>query len=246
MSELVGDLTILVPMLNEASTLQRLARNLAALEPPPAAILCVDGGSTDGSPAIARGLGWRVIEHSAPGRAAQINRGVAAAGPARVWILHADTLGADHPGGALARALDEPRTVLGGFIALLAGPETTRWGTSLHNWIKFWYVPLLFRPHLFLRGARLLFGDQAMFFRRADFLAVGGCDASLPVLEEADLCARLCRRGRIRMLNRVVITSDRRVALLGGLGANLAYLSVGTRWAFGQRRGLAERYPQVR
>jgi hypothetical protein len=25
-------------------------------------------------------------------------------------------------------------------------------------------------------GVRLLFGDHAMFFRRADFLAVGGCD----------------------------------------------------------------------
>jgi hypothetical protein len=31
-----------------------------------------------------------------------------------------------------------------------------------------WYAPLLFRPQLFLRGVRLLFGDHAMFFRRAD------------------------------------------------------------------------------
>ena len=45
---------------------------------------------------------------------------------------------------------------------------------------------MLFRPQLFLRGARLLFGDHAMFFRRADFLAVGGCDPTLLVMEEAD------------------------------------------------------------
>ena len=45
-------------------------------------------------------------------------------------------------------------------------------------WIKTWYAPLLFRPQLFLRGVRLLFGDHAMFFRRADFLTVGGCDPS--------------------------------------------------------------------
>ena len=29
-----------------------------------------------------------------------------------------------------------------------------------------------------------------MFFRRADFLAVGGCDPTLLVMEEADLCIR--------------------------------------------------------
>jgi hypothetical protein len=48
------------------------------------------------------------------------------------------------------------------------------------------YAPLVFRPQLFLRGLRQLFGDHAMFFRRADFLAVGGCDPTLLVMEEAD------------------------------------------------------------
>ncbi len=90
-----------------------------------------------------------------------------------------------------------------------------RWGTSLHNWLKTWYVPLLFRPHLFLRGARLLFGDHAMFFRRADFLAVGGCDPACRAWRSADLCVRLRRLGRTRLVNRVVITSDRRDRRLG-------------------------------
>jgi hypothetical protein len=47
----------------------------------------------------------------------------------------------------------------------------------------------VFRPQLFLRGLRLLFGDHAMFFRRADFLAVGGCDPTL-----AARCRRAARR----------------------------------------------------
>jgi hypothetical protein len=54
-----------------------------------------------------------------------------------------------------------------------------------------------------------------MFFRRADFLAVGGCDPTLLVMEEADLCIRFHRLGRTRLINRVVITSDRRVAAWG-------------------------------
>jgi hypothetical protein len=42
-----GELAI--PMLNEAAGLPRLLRSLAALEPPPAEVLAVDGGSTDAS-----------------------------------------------------------------------------------------------------------------------------------------------------------------------------------------------------
>jgi GT2 family glycosyltransferase len=119
-------------------------------------------------------------------------------------------------------------------------------GTSFHNWIKTWYAPLLFRPQLFLRGVRLLFGDHAMFFRRADFLAVGGCDPTLLVMEEADLCFRFHRLGRTRLVNRVVITSDRRVAAWGALRANWIYLKVGARWGLGFRKGLERHYPDVR
>jgi hypothetical protein len=129
---------------------------------------------------------------------------------------------------------------------LIAGAETVRWGTTFHNWIKTWYAPLVFRPQLFLRGLRLLFGDHAMFFRRADFLAVGGCDETLTVMEDADLCLRLCRRGRIRLVNRVVTTSDRRVAAWGGLKANLIFLCIGIRFGLGLRRQLDRHYPHVR
>jgi glycosyltransferase involved in cell wall biosynthesis len=44
---------IVIPMLNEAAGLPRVLRSLAALEPPPAEVLAVDGGSTDASVAIA-------------------------------------------------------------------------------------------------------------------------------------------------------------------------------------------------
>lgn len=45
----------------------------------------------------------------------------------------------------------------------MAGTQTTRWGVSLHNYLKTYYAPLLFRPHLFFKGLRLLFGDQVIF-----------------------------------------------------------------------------------
>ena len=68
---------LVIPTLDEATTLPRLARLLAALDPAPDEVLVVDGGSTDGTAALARELGLAVIEHHEPGRSQQINRGVA-------------------------------------------------------------------------------------------------------------------------------------------------------------------------
>ncbi len=237
---------LVIPTLDEATTLPRLARLLAALDPAPAEVIVVDGGSADGTPGLARELGLRVVEHAPAGRGAQVNRGVAEASSPLVCVLHADTLPPDDLVAVVRRALADPRTALGGFTPLLSGPDKVRWATSFHNWIKTWYAPLLFRPHLFLRGVRLLFGDHAMFFRRDQFLAVGGCDPGMVVMEEADLCVKMARFGRIRLVNRVIVTSDRRVAAWGEWKANRIYLQVGLRWAFGLRRRLGDGYPHIR
>ena len=242
----VTGVAIVIPMLNEAASLPRLLRSLAALDPAPDELLAIDGGSSDGSVAIARAGGVVVLEHSAGGRAAQINQGVASARSPIICILHADTLLPDDAIAVMRRVLSDQATVLAGFTALLCGADTVRWGTSFHNWIKTWYAPLLFRPDLFARGARLLFGDHAMFFRRDQFLAIGGCDERLSVMEDAELCVRYARLGRTRLVNRVVITSDRRGAAWGGLRADWVSLDVGIRWGLGRHRGLKARYPDIR
>ena len=241
----MSGVALVIPMLNEAAALPRLLRSLGVLDPAPDEIIAVDGGSTDGSAAIAQAGGLRVIT-TPRGRGTQINAGVAAASAPLVCVLHADTLLPDDAMAVIAATMADPRMALASFMPLLSGPGGVRWGTSLHNWAKTYYGPLLFRPHLFLRGARLLFGDHAMFFRRADFLAAGGCDTSLPIMEDVDLCVRLHRFGRTRMVNRVVMTSDRRVAAWGPLRANLIYLRVSASWAVGLRRGLDRHYPDVR
>lgn len=240
----MSDVTLVIPMLDEAAALPRLIRVLSALHPPPAEILAVDGCSSDTSVALAKQAGWRVISSPA-GRGRQVNAGVEAATGAIVCVLHADTIPPDDMIAVISRVMADPATALAGFTPLIAG-ERTRWGTSFHNWIKTWYAPLLVRPHLFVRGVRLLFGDHAMFFRRADFLRVGGCDPGLPVMEEADLCIKLARLGRVRLVNRVVHTSDRRITAWGPLRANWIYFKVGMLWAFGARDRLADHYPHVR
>jgi GT2 family glycosyltransferase len=72
-----------------------------------------------------------------------------------------------------------------------------------------------------------------MFCRRQDFLDCGGFDAELPIMEEADLCMKLTRYGRLCQVNRVVQSSDRRVAQWGTLKANFIYLMIGCLWGIG-------------
>jgi len=236
--------TLVIPVLNEAKALPRLIAHLAALSPAPAEILAVDGGSTDETCALIEAAGWRLI--TAPrGRASQINAGVDAASHPIVCILHADTIPPADAVAVIERTLADPRTALASFTPLIKGVKT-RWCTSFHCWLKTWYVPLLLRPHLFARGGRLLFGDHAMFFRRADFLAVGGCDPGMPVMEDADLSIKLTARGRVRLVPRLVETSDRRIAEWGVLKANWLYIKIGALWALGARERLAEQYPDIR
>lgn len=242
----MNGVAIVIPMLNEAASLPRLLRSLAALHPRPDAVIAVDGGSTDGSVALAQAGGLTVVTHPVAGRGVQINRGVAAVRAPMVCVLHADTLLPDDAMAVVAAVLADPAIALAGFTPLLSGAQGVRWGTSLHNWAKTWYAPLLFRPRLFLRGGRLLYGDHAMFFRRDDFLAIGGCDPALRIMEDADLCERMCARGRVRLVNRVVMTSDRRVAAWGPLRANWIYLRLGVQWGLGRRHGLDRAYPDVR
>ena len=241
----MSDVAIVIPMLNEAKALPRLVEVLAALDPAPLEIVAVDGGSSDASVALAEAAGWRVVA-SARGRGRQINAGVAAAGAPHICVLHADTIPPGDLCAVIGQVLADRKVALAGFTPLIRGEAGLRWATTFHNWIKTWYAPLIFRPHLFVRGARLLFGDHVMFFRRADFVAVGGCDERAAIMEDADLCIRLARRGRVRLIARTVETSDRRIAQWGPLKANWIYLKVGVLWALGARTDLERHYPDVR
>lgn len=241
----ISTVAIVIPMLDEEAALPAVIANIAALDPTPAEVIAVDGGSADASVALARAAGFTVIEHGAKGRAIQINRGVEAAGAPLICVLHADTKLPADALSVIEQTLANPRLSLASFTPILTGIKT-RWGTTLHNWAKTWYGPILLRPHLFVRGLRLLFGDHAMFFRRADFLRVGGCDPDMNIMEDVDLCLRLCRIGRVKMVPRIVHTSDRRVAEWGALKANWIYMKCGMSWAFGRKYGLERHYPDVR
>jgi len=235
--------SIIIPTLNEAAVLGRTLRCLSVLDPPAWEILVVDGGSQDETVAIAQTTSTTVIRSDQAGRSIQMNRGAEIATGDILCFLHADTLVPDDAIAVMTRTLANPAIACGGFISLMAGTETTRWGVSLHNYLKTYYAPLLFRPYLFVfKGLRLLFGDQVMFCRRGDFWACGGFDPALPIMEEADLCLKLLPYGRIRQVNRVVQSSDRRVAKWGTFKATAIYLYIGFLWGIGASAATLKRF----
>lgn len=238
--------TILVPTYNEENALPATIASLKALDPPPNEVLLVDGGSNDRTVAISQDAGLRVLVSPRKGRAAQINLGVAEAAGEVVCVLHADSILPADAVAVIARTMADPTTALASFTPRLAGPQGTRWGSTLHNWAKTWYAPLLTRPDLFMRGLRLLWGDHAMFFRKLDFLAIGGCDESVAVMEEVGLCVGLSKLGRVRLMPRWVWTSDRRITAWGRWRANWIYFKVAMMWAAGARSSLGKHYPDVR
>ncbi len=236
--------TLMIPALNEAKALPATIANVAALDPQPDEILLVDGGSEDETLELARSAGWRTTVSPERGRGPQINFGVAQASGDLVCILHADSLLPPDAIAHIRHVLGDRRIALATFLPIIRGKKT-RWFTTAHNWWKTYY-PIITHPHLFVRGVRLLFGDHAMFFRRADYLRIGGIPADATIMEEADLCIGFARIGKLKMTRKPVITSDRRIAAWGPLKANYIYLKVGLAWTFGMRHRLKDMYPDIR
>ena len=194
-------ISVVVPALDEESELGPCLDSVARQCPPAHEVLVVDGGSRDATRELARAAGARVVE-SARGRGRQLNAGAREARGELLLFLHADTR---LPEGALAAVLDglsDPACAGGAFHKRFRqAPRLNRgvrWRTRL--WHRF--------------GA--VFGDQALFLRRRDFLELGGFREDLEA-EDAELMRRLAGRGRIELLELEVETSARRLESEGTL-----------------------------
>ena len=186
-------LSIVMPALNEAAHIAAALEALAPLRRRGAEVIVVDGGSRDGTAALAAPLADRVL--AAPrGRAAQMNAGAAAARGDILLFLHADTRLPDDADILIRDALARSPRVWGRFDVRFAGNA----------------LPLVAAAmNLRSRVTGIATGDQAMFVTRDAFARAGGF-RDIALMEDVALSARLKRLSRPLCLRARATTSPRR------------------------------------
>jgi len=222
-------LSIIIPTLDEAETLEKTLRPLAETSHE---VIVVDGGSADGTRDVASARTHRVIS-SPPGRGRQQDVGAGAAGGNVLLFLHADTLLPPGFDGMILGALEDPGVIMGAF-RLRIHPATA------------WLRLVAHMANLRSRFLKLPYGDQGLFLRRTDYFRAGGFPP-WPIMEDVALVGRLNRLGRFRLLDGVVRTSARRWEKEGPLRATLRDWSLILRYRLGDSpRALARHYRHVR
>ena len=225
-----GRIDVIIPTLDEEDEIEEALRcALAGAGDAPLDLVVVDGGSRDDTCRRAREAGARVV-CTKPGRARQLQAGLAAATGDVVMFLHADTR---LPAGwtdALRDALRTSDCVAGAFdFAFRAAPTApvslrwVEWGARLRS-----------------RWLRLPYGDQAIFARRAVLESIGGVPQAA-WMEDLDLVRRLRARGHLVCLRLAISTSPRR-HLAGGVGRTaLIHLAAVCGWWLGVPRASLRR-----
>jgi rSAM/selenodomain-associated transferase 2 len=187
-------LSIILPVLNEA---QQLPHALERLDPPRergVEVIIVDGGSEDGTLAVAARGGARVVR-SPRGRARQMNAGARVACGDIFLFLHVDTALPQHADELIEAAI-HGRHVWGRFDVDIRGrPWMLRVIALLMNWRS--------------RVSGIATGDQAIFVARAAFESVGGFPDQ-PLMEDVELSKRLRALSAPVCLRARAITSGRR------------------------------------
>jgi rSAM/selenodomain-associated transferase 2 len=203
-------ISIVVPVLNEAALIEEFLERLrtldAALE-----IIVVDGGSSDDTVAIARPLADRVI-NGPRGRASQMNAGAAIARGEILWFLHADLQPPPNSVVGIRMALSDPKIAGGCFSLRYPRREWIyRVSDSLGN--------------LGVKVFGFALGDHGIFCRRDCFRDAGGYPV-VPILEDAELCRRLARVGRMIQLREQIVSDPRTFESCGRYRTTAVYFLI--------------------
>jgi rSAM/selenodomain-associated transferase 2 len=191
----MASLSIIMPVLNEAATIESALNALAELRVRGHQVIVVDGGGSDNTVALATPLADHVIS-SPRGRATQMNAGAAIARGEVLLFLHADT----------HLPPDADRLVLDGLA------------NSNHRWGRFDIAiegehPLLpviaFMMNLRSRLTGIATGDQAIFVTAQTFASSGGFPG-IALMEDIAFSRTLKRISPPLCLRARVTTSGRR------------------------------------
>jgi rSAM/selenodomain-associated transferase 2 len=202
-------LSVVVPTLNAAATLDGCVASVSEADE----ILVVDGGSGDGTAAVAERRGARVL-FAPPGRGSQLAAGAAAAKGDWLLFLHADTRLAPGWREAAGRHMERQRGKAACFRFRLDAGE---WQARLVE------AGVAVR----VRWLGLPYGDQGLLVPRRLYDSAGGY-RPLPLMEDVDLVRRI-GGSRLERLAVAATTSAERWRTSGWLrrsGRNLLCLAL--------------------
>lgn len=179
---------VVIPTLNAASHLGRALESLAEQSPKVSEVILVDGGSTDGTLAVAKAAPFEVtVLPGEKGRGSQIARGIEAATAEWVIVLHADARLEPGSVQVLLRAVRAtPRVVGGAFGQRFEGGAGE-------------LVPIEVLNDLRALFTRTSFGDQIQFFHRSSAVR-GQLMPSQPLMEDVESSWRVREQGEFLFL----------------------------------------------
>jgi rSAM/selenodomain-associated transferase 2 len=224
-------LSVIIPVLDEASTIADTLTRLAPLRARGGEVIVVDGGSRDDTVERARPLAEQVI--SAPrGRGAQMNAGAAVARADVLMFLHADTRLPPEADRLVREGLARSGRAWGFFNVAIEG----------HSFL----LPLVASAmNLRSRLSGIATGDQAMFATRMAFDRAQGFP-DIALMEDIVLSQRLKRVSPPLRLAPAVVTSGRRWDERGAMRTILLMWRLRLAFFFGVApETLARRYGYV-
>jgi len=191
-------ISIIIPTLNAAALLHRSLPPLAEFGALDLIreVIVADGGSIDGTAAIAEAAGVRFVT-AEKGRGAQLAAGAEAARGEWLLFLHADTVlppGWDKAVRDFIGGEDNSRHA--GYFRLAL--DDSRFGARRIAWLANMRARILGLPY----------GDQGLLISRGFYRQIGGF-RPLSLMEDVDLVRRI-GRGRLRMLKATAVTSAER------------------------------------
>ncbi|MEM0475890.1 MAG: glycosyltransferase [Candidatus Norongarragalinales archaeon] len=231
-------ISIIVPTLNEekiiASTLTRL-RELA----PDAELIVADGGSTDHTRAIARRIADKVVRSTAEGEHKSIgagrNAGARAASADILLFNDADTIPEPEFFDKVKRAFEDPRVVGVGCKIIPAQVGVLSHAVFAFFNFLIWASVKVGRPAI---------AGNCVAYRADAFWKIGGFDEEMEASEDQDLCVRISRLGKVRLLSDITAsTSSRRLKKLGWFGLFIDWGKTTLNFALGRKN---RRYAIVR
>ena len=213
--------SVVIPAYNEEKALPHTLRELLG-QGGDYEVIVVDGGSTDRTRAIVESFEFidrastprrasgasrdtrhvsRFTCRAPKGRASQMNAGAKEATGDWLLFLHADTV---LPSGAIQRLNEmeaHPSIQAGGFLHRFSGDD--------------WRLKLIsFLDNFRYTRSRIIYGDQALFVRRALFEQLGGFP-NRPILEDVAFCERLIGVTTLLLLSPPVVTDARKFLKMG-------------------------------